>query len=119
MSGMCLRSDQIADYTIHHYAGLVIHRLDKDERQLILSWLQFFRSESCGQCVPCREGTYHLYDMYVKGGYDEEIFRDIIFTMENSSFCTLGKMAVTALMTYYENIKRKKIGESESNKKCV
>lgn len=119
MSGQCLRSDQLADYSIHHYTGLVIHRLDKDERELISSWLKFFRAESCGQCVPCREGTYHLYDMYSRVGYDSQTFRDIIYTMQNSSFCALGKMATNAITSYYGNIKKEKIWLVEDKKKCI
>jgi len=106
MSGTCLRSDQIDDIPIQHYSSLIIHKLNKNEHELILNWLEFFKEESCGQCVPCREGTYRLFEMYQAGNYDQNLFADIIFTMQNSSLCSLGKMAVNAITSYYANIKK-------------
>ena len=97
MAGTCLRSDQLDDIAIQHYSGLIIHHKDKEENALVMSWLKFFVEESCGQCVPCREGTYRLYNMYQQGKYDQELFKDILFTMQNASLCSLGKMATTAI----------------------
>lgn len=106
MAGTCLRADQLKDYTIQHYSGLVVHPLDADEKKLINRWLSFFASESCGQCVTCREGTYRLHQLYQAKKMDSDLFADIIFSMQRTSFCSLGKMAVTALTSYYENIKK-------------
>ena len=107
MAGICLRPDQLQNYAIQHYSGLVIHQINKkDEKKLIQSWLDFYLNESCGKCVPCREGTYRLYEMYNTKDYDPKLFADIIFTMQKSSLCSLGKMATSAIASYYENIKK-------------
>ncbi|MFH1890755.1 MAG: NADH-ubiquinone oxidoreductase-F iron-sulfur binding region domain-containing protein [Candidatus Kuenenbacteria bacterium] len=118
MSGTCLRSDQLDDIVIQHYSGLVIHAKEKEENVLVLSWLKFFVEESCGQCVPCREGTYRLYNMYQHGEVNKELFKDILFTMENTSLCSFGKMAITAITSYYENIKQSPIEAAHTNLKC-
>lgn len=106
MAGTCLNVRQLKDYQIQHYSGLIVHRFDKDEKELITGWLSFFRRESCGQCVPCREGTYRLRELFDAGIPDQALFDDIIFSMQNSAFCSLGKMAVTAITSYYQNIKK-------------
>lgn len=118
-SGICLRQDQLADYTINHHSGLIIHQLDKDERKLISYWLKFFMDESCGQCVPCREGTYRLHEMYHAKKYDSALFADILHTMQNSTLCSLGKMATQAITSYYANIKKQPIQTTQSTiNKC-
>ncbi|OIP56348.1 hypothetical protein AUK13_01330 [Candidatus Kuenenbacteria bacterium CG2_30_39_24] len=109
MAGICLAADQLDDYTIQSYSGLIIHELAKDERQLVNQWLEFYKKESCGQCVPCREGTYRLHEMYNAKDFDSQLFADIIFSMQNSSLCSLGKMATTAITSYFENIKKRQM----------
>ena len=118
MSGTCLREDQLEDCQIQPYSGLIIRDKNKDEKKLISGWLKFFRDQSCGQCVPCREGTYRLYEMYESGQYDPVLFSDVINTMQTSSLCSFGKMAVNAITTYYENIKRININDSSIGFKC-
>ncbi len=106
MSGLCLRANQLENYTIQSYAGLVVHNLNKDEKQLVNSWLEFFKQESCGQCVACREGTYRLYEMFNQSDkFNQQLFEDIIFSLQHTTLCSLGKMAVTAITSYYKNIK--------------
>jgi NADH:ubiquinone oxidoreductase subunit F (NADH-binding) len=118
-AGTCLRQNQLENYTLERYAGLVVHSLDKDEKELIGYWLNFFANESCGKCVPCREGTYRLLEMYNSKKYDPQLFADIIYSMQNTSFCSLGKMATSAISSYYQNIKRQPLQITDSNiNKC-
>lgn len=71
-----------------------------DVKKLIAAWSHFFRRESCGQCVPCREGTYQLSLLAKKlkerklSKLEREKVEDIIFTMEKASFCAFGSFAV-------------------------
>lgn len=71
-----------------------------DLKRLLKAWSFFFRRESCGKCVPCREGTYQLHllaerinDKKLITG-DKERIMDIIFTMHRASFCPFGCFAV-------------------------
>ena len=90
------------EISIGQGAILVVHR-GYDIKKLILSWINFFQRESCGKCVPCREGTFRLKLMaerLVSGEFDKndaEDMKKIIWTLENTSFCPLGKVAVVAL----------------------
>jgi len=69
---------------------------------LLISWADFFRRESCGKCVPCREGTFRLWEIAkrFKDGKiserDKEAIQDILWTLERTTFCPLGKFAGTA-----------------------
>lgn len=72
-----------------------------DLKKLLKAWSFFFRRESCGKCVPCREGTYQLHilserilkNKLVAG--DKERLTDLIFTMQYASFCPFGCFAVS------------------------
>jgi NADH-quinone oxidoreductase subunit F len=78
---------------------------------LLLSWASFFRRESCGKCVPCREGTFRLNEIAqrLKDGKisdrDELAVDDILWTLENTTFCPLGKFAAIAWRDAVEKLK--------------
>jgi len=69
---------------------------------LLLSWTGFFRRESCGKCVPCREGTFRLWEIAKRmqdGSIterDQKAISEILWTLENTTFCPLGKFAAAA-----------------------
>lgn len=71
-------------------------------RELLISWTDFFRRESCGKCVPCREGTFRLWEIAKRfrdgkiSDRDKESIKDILWTLERTTFCPLGKFAATA-----------------------
>lgn len=73
-----------------------------DLKELLFSWADFFHRESCGKCVPCREGTYRLLEIAkrLKNNdlleRDRENIKDILWTLENTTFCPLGKFAAAA-----------------------
>jgi NADH-quinone oxidoreductase subunit F len=67
---------------------------------------EFFRDESCGQCVPCRVGTVRQEELLVRltsgtplGGVDEELtlLADIGQVMRDASICGLGQTAANAI----------------------
>jgi len=66
---------------------------------LIFSWAQFYRHESCGQCTPCREGTYQLFKIAerLRGEgilpRDIENIEDLLAVLRKTSLCPLGSMA--------------------------
>ena len=82
-----------------------------DIHDLLMSWTGFFRRESCGKCVPCREGTFRLYEIAKRlqdgeiSERDEQAIEDILFTLENSTYCPLGKFSVVAFRDAMENFK--------------
>ncbi|MCL2029452.1 MAG: NADH-quinone oxidoreductase subunit F [Deltaproteobacteria bacterium] len=95
-----------------------------DETVPILEYLkgvtEFFIHESCGKCIPCREGNKHVYKLLQKlstpGGADADdlaILRRLTRTMTQASFCGLGQSAATALNTAWKLFK----AEFEANVK--
>ncbi len=78
---------------------------------LLLSWAGFFRRESCGKCVPCREGTFRLNEIAQRlrdgeiSDRDKIAVEDILWTLENTTFCPLGKFAATAWRDAVEKLK--------------
>ena len=67
---------------------------------------QFFRDESCGQCVPCRVGTVRQEELLARladgvqvRSRDEELvlLREIGQTMRDASICGLGQTASSAI----------------------
>jgi NADH-quinone oxidoreductase subunit F len=67
---------------------------------------QFFRDESCGQCVPCRVGTVRQEELLSRlvrrtpiGSVDQEValLSDIASVARDASICGLGQTAVSAV----------------------
>lgn len=81
-----------------------------DIKELLLSWTAFFRRESCGKCVPCREGTFRLWEIAKRlqdGSVterDEKAVEEILWTLNNTTFCPLGKFAATAFGDVVEKL---------------
>ncbi|MER5794483.1 NADH-ubiquinone oxidoreductase-F iron-sulfur binding region domain-containing protein [Streptomyces sp. NPDC001980] len=73
--------------------------------QLLLRIAQFFRDESCGQCVPCRVGTVRqeeaLHRIVARTGADAAgdvaLLREVGRAMRDASICGLGQTAWNAV----------------------
>ncbi|MBO0893550.1 MAG: NAD(P)H-dependent oxidoreductase subunit E [Acidimicrobiales bacterium] len=72
---------------------------------IVLRIAQFFRDESCGQCVPCRVGTVRQEELLHRlssgrtlGTVDDELalFEELAEVMRDASICGLGQTAVGA-----------------------
>ena len=65
---------------------------------------QFFRDESCGQCVPCRVGTVRQEEVLARFtrnapfDTDEELLEDLSVVMKDASICGLGHTASGAVL---------------------
>ena len=63
---------------------------------------EFFRNESCGQCVPCRIGVVRQHEILVKASGrtlngEVKLLEDIDLAMKDASICGLGHTAATAV----------------------
>jgi NADH-quinone oxidoreductase subunit F len=74
--------------------------------------LQFFEHESCGKCVPCREGTDWLKKILgriEKGNGNEgdiDLLTDVAKIMSGKTFCPLGEGAsgvVTSMIRHFRS----------------
>ena len=73
-------------------------------RQLMHYWLSFYRGQSCGQCTPCREGTYRLAQIMESKSPDWNLFFEILNALDETSICGLGKSISTPIKSYLHNI---------------
>jgi NADH-quinone oxidoreductase subunit F len=77
-----------------------------DVTRLLRRIAQFFRDESCGQCVPCRVGTVRQEELLARlvrgtplGSVEQELvlLNDIGVVARDASICGLGQTAVSAV----------------------
>ncbi len=68
-------------------------------------FLAFLRDESCGQCVPCREGLFQLtaiFDRIVSGeGQESDLaaVEELAVAMQEGSLCGLGQSASNPVLS--------------------
>ncbi len=63
---------------------------------------EFFRNESCGQCVPCRVGVVRQHELLIRTAGrslngERALLDDMDLVMKDSSICGLGHTASTAV----------------------
>ena len=69
---------------------------------------EFFRDESCGQCVPCRVGTVRQEEVLVRLGRgadvadERDLLDDLDAVMRDASICGLGQTASGAIRSALE-----------------
>ena len=77
-----------------------------DLGRILLRIADFFRDESCGQCVPCRVGTVRQHELIERlragqpiGSMEQErlLLNDISQVMRDASICGLGHTAASAV----------------------
>lgn len=91
--------------------GLVVTDKDTCMVEFARYFMNFTQNESCGKCVPCREGTKRLLEMLERAvngeGKEEdiEILEDLAGAVKDGSLCGLGKTAPNPVMTMLKYFK--------------
>lgn len=68
-------------------------------------FLKFLADESCGKCVPCREGLrqmIYIYERIIEGkgrGEDLKLLEDLSRLLKEASMCALGATAPNIVLT--------------------
>jgi len=102
--------------------GMVVTDEDNCMVDMAKYFLAFTQTESCGKCVPCREGTKRMLDMLEKISKGEGTEEDLVLLEElsnmvvESSLCALGGSAPNPVLTtlkyfreeYETHVKEKK-----------
>ncbi len=84
---------------------ITVYPLNNQQAQeFLIRILRFHHQQSCGQCVPCREGTYRLLEMLETNNFNEENWRDLVFALQQSSFCAFGSSLSQVLLDYQKNL---------------
>ncbi len=61
--------------------------------------MAFFRSESCGQCTPCRVGTAKALDRMRESRWDAPLLGELSGAMLDASICGLGQAAPNPMLS--------------------
>lgn len=86
-------------------------------------FLEFVQEESCGKCVPCREGTARMLELLNKiceghgEMHDLDELEKLAFTVKNASLCGLGQTAANPFLSTFRYFKEEYI-EHIRDKKC-
>jgi NADH:ubiquinone oxidoreductase subunit F (NADH-binding)/NADH:ubiquinone oxidoreductase subunit E len=90
-------------------AGIVVYGEGRDMADQALNCGRFYRAESCGKCVPCREGTQRIVEISerlvdnrgraqdLEGG--ASLANELRSAMVQASICGLGQVAANPLLT--------------------
>jgi NADH:ubiquinone oxidoreductase subunit F (NADH-binding)/NADH:ubiquinone oxidoreductase subunit E/formylmethanofuran dehydrogenase subunit B/formylmethanofuran dehydrogenase subunit D len=79
-------------------SGVVLVLDDQTDMLGILRRIaEFFRDESCGQCVPCRVGTVRQEELLHRPGDHRLLLADLGQVMRDASICGLGQTASAAI----------------------
>ena len=86
-------------------------------------FMHFTQNESCGKCVPCREGTKRMLEILeriVEGNGNEgdiELLEELSDTISNTALCGLGKSAPNPVVSTISNF-REEYETHVYEKKC-
>jgi NADH-quinone oxidoreductase subunit F len=89
---------------------VIVYDESADLVDAVLRIAEFFRDESCGQCVPCRVGTVRqeeaLRRLAAGSGNGDELatLTDLAQVMRDASICGLGQTAANAVASAMMNL---------------
>jgi len=103
-SGIVLNSGQLKN-PLTGSGSITIYNLEThDPMELAREWIGFFCGESCGKCVPCREGTFRVKEQLEKKNVDWPLIKELLENLAETSFCGLGCSAPIAITSYFKNV---------------
>ncbi|NLO21310.1 MAG: 4Fe-4S binding protein [Syntrophomonadaceae bacterium] len=114
-SGGCIPAELLdlkLDFDSLHEAGSMMGSgglIVMDERTCMVEvaryYLNFLAGESCGKCVPCREGIRHMLEILTRicegrgRTGDLELLEELAETVQEASLCGLGKTAPNPVLS--------------------
>ena len=103
--------------------GLVVMDEDTCMVEVARFFMDFTQNESCGKCVPCREGTKRMLEILEKIvagiGTEEDIdlLEEIANTVSKTALCGLGKSAANPVLSTLKYFREEYIAHVR-DKKC-
>ena len=107
-SGHCISMEEedrtLAKDDLKCGGSFMIFNSNRDLIEILTNFTDFFKSESCGLCTPCRAGNFIVKRKLVKMGQGLAFAKDVDEVrewggiMQVASRCGLGKAATTALV---------------------
>ena len=103
-SGTVLNQNQLNSPLLGMAAIIVYNRRLTKLGDLSIKWARFFRDESCGKCVPCREGTYRICEILESEKPDWGLMFDVFENLKASSFCAFGSFVPVPFESLIKNV---------------
>lgn len=103
--------------------GMIVMDEDNCMVDIARFFLDFTVEESCGKCVPCREGTKRMMEILNricegKGTLEDlDKLEDLATTITESSLCGLGQTAANPVVSTLKNFRHEYV-EHVVDKKC-
>ncbi len=103
--------------------GLVVMGTDTCMVEVARFFMNFTQNESCGKCVPCREGTKRMLailERIVAGNGEDgdiELLLELADTISATALCGLGKTAPSPVVSTIQHF-RDEYEEHIRNKRC-
>ena len=91
--------------------GMVVMDEDTCMVEVARFFMNFTQNESCGKCVPCREGTRRMLEILEKiisgnGTLEDlDLLENVSDTVKNTSLCGLGKTAANPVLSTLEHFR--------------
>lgn len=91
--------------------GVVVMDEDTDMVKAMLRIMKFYQHESCGWCIPCREGTTWLrkmlsrFDEGMGQSSDIDLINEVAKNMLGRTFCPLGDAAAMPTISFVEKFR--------------
>jgi NADH-quinone oxidoreductase subunit F len=91
--------------------GVVVMDQDTCMVQAALRIMRFYAHESCGWCIPCREGTIWLRKLLARfhdgegTSTDIDLVGDVAKSMLGRTFCPLGDAAAMPTIAFVEKFR--------------
>jgi len=103
-SGIILTQEELENKATGTGAIIVHDKEKTDPKELMKKWIDFYFGENCGKCTPCREGVYRIKELLDNDDLDRKKLEDILFVLEETSFCPLGKGVAVPFKSLLEKI---------------
>ena len=103
--------------------GLVVMDEDTCMVEVARFFMNFTQNESCGKCVPCREGTKRMLEILEKivagkgRAEDLDLLGELSDTISDTALCGLGKSAASPIVSTLKYF-RDEYMEHVADKKC-
>ncbi|MFZ5946237.1 MAG: NADH-ubiquinone oxidoreductase-F iron-sulfur binding region domain-containing protein [Bacillota bacterium] len=103
--------------------GLVVMDEDTCMVEVARFFMNFTQNESCGKCVPCREGTKRMLQILEKivagkgKPQDLDLLLDLADTISSTALCGLGKTAANPVVSTLQYFKEEYLAHV-IDKKC-
>ncbi len=103
--------------------GMVILNEEDCMVDVAMYFLQFTKNESCGKCLPCREGSKQMFRILKKivqgeaSRDDLELLEELALVIRDSSLCGLGQSVPNPVLTTLKYFRDEYIAHVEE-KRC-